>query len=44
MEKKATFFLPIDLVKELKSKAFDSGKTISEIATEAIRKYLKESE
>ncbi|MEO0299713.1 MAG: hypothetical protein ABIM58_02920 [candidate division WOR-3 bacterium] len=39
--KKYTFILPVDLMKEVKHKAVEEEKTISQFVIDALKNYLK---
>jgi len=41
--KKYTFILPVDLMKEVKHRAVEEEKTISQFLVEAIKNYFKKS-
>lgn len=42
--KRTTVDLPDDLTRELKIRAIETGKTLKEVITEAIKAYLERSE
>jgi predicted DNA binding CopG/RHH family protein len=39
---KVTVRMPVDLVKALKHRAIDEGRTFQELVTEAVRKFLRQ--
>ncbi|MFA0781640.1 ribbon-helix-helix protein, CopG family [Fervidibacter sacchari] len=42
MTAKVTVRMPVDLVKALKHRAIDEGRTFQDLVTEAVRKFLRQ--